>query len=383
MKNVFAVLIATLAMSASLAMAATPATPVFNAPVKIAEGKIRTASDRVAFDGTNLYAAYGSLYLNIGNEATRIVSSSNSGATWNLSTILQADDSANGTWTDNLSVRVAVSNDPLFTGKKIVHAAWVGGDSTGYYVYYSFKANRPTLTGWSTPVAILTGSIDGMGTSLMVSTNGAIHVVSGNGYATAASPESSFSVSEIPAVGSTPQAVMDTTGNLYVVSYDGMSIFLTKKSAGSTIWSAPITVFSNTGGISYVSIAVADANTYYVAYNDGTSCCMSVSTNAGKTWTKRTVLANQPANDFNPAIAVTSNKIVTYVTEVFDAAGLNPVIKVFRSSDNGVTWSAAATIKGQATPSIALDSSNKAHILVRDEVGEWTSNANLLWFKER
>jgi hypothetical protein len=383
MRKALALVVSALVMSASLALAATPATPVFNAPVKIAEGKIRTSSDRVAFDGTNIYAAYGSLYLNVSNEATRIVSSSNSGATWGLSTILQADDPANGTWTDNLSVRVAVSNDPLYTGKKIIHAIWAASDSTGNYVYYAFKANRPTQTGWSTPVAVLSDP-DGMGTSLMVTNNGAVHVVSGTSYATASSPDSAFTSVQIPVNGSTPQAVMDTTGNLYVISSDGASVFLIKKSNGSSTWSAPITVFSSPiGGIGYTSMAVADANTYYVAYYDGTGLSMSVSTNAGKTWTKRTVLANQGAYDYNPAIAVTSTKVVTYVTEVFDAAGLNPVIKVFRSSDNGVTWSVPATIKGQATPSIALDSSNKAHILVRDEVGEWTSNANLLWIKEK
>jgi hypothetical protein len=233
-------------------------------------------------------------------------------------------------------------------------------------------------------VAILTGTIDGMGTSLMVTTSGAVHVVSGTSYATAASPDSAFNSVDIPVIGSTPQAVMDSAGNLYVASYDGSSVFLTKKASGSSTWSTPTTVFTSaTGGISYVSIAVADANTYYVAYNDGSAMCLSVSTNAGKTWTKRTVIANQPSNNFNPAIAVTSTKVVTYVTEVFDATGANPVIKVLRSSDNGATWSAAATVKGQATPSIALDSSNKAHILVRDEIGDWVGNANLLWIKEK
>jgi hypothetical protein len=390
MKKVISLVVAALALSASLALAA-PATPVFNAPVKIAEGKIRTSSDRVAFDGTSIYAAYGSLTaLDGSSEASRIVSSTNSGAIWGLSYILQASDPANNIWTDDLSVRVAVSNDPLFSGKKIVHAIWHaynGVDGTDN-IYYAYKANRPTLTGWSTPVAILTNtpttSIDGMGTSLMVTTNGAVHVVSGNLYATASSPDSAFTTSEFVTNGWTPQAVIDSTGNLYVVSYDGSSVFLTKKASGSSTWSTPTTVFTTaTGGISYVSIAVADTNTYYVAYNDGAAMCLSVSTNAGRTWTKRTVIANQASNNFNPAIAVTSTKIITYVTEVFDATGANPVIKVLRSSDNGATWSAAATIKGQATPSIALDSTNKAHILVRDEVGGWTGNANLLWIKEK
>jgi hypothetical protein len=278
---------------------------------------------------------------------------------------------------------VAVSNDPLTPGKKIIHAVWISDA-----VYYSYYATRPTFTGWSTPVAILastpTATIDGMGTSLMVTTNGAVHVVSGNLYATATSPDSTFSASEFTVNGWTPQAVMDSTGTIYVTSSDGSSVFLTKKAGGSSTWSAPSTVFTSpTGGISYTSIAVADANTYYVAYYDGTGLSMSVSTNAGKTWVKRTVLANQGAYNYNPAIAVTSTKVVTYVTEVFDAAGLNPVIKVFRSSDNGVTWSVPATVKGQATPSIAFDSTNKAHILVRDEIGDWIGNANLLWIREK
>lgn len=384
MKKMLAVTAAALAMSVTAALAA-PA-PVFNTAVKFGEGKVRTASARVAIDGTNLYAAFGSAQLDGNSQAARMVSSTNGGATWKLSEVLQATD-ANIT-VGQLSVRSAVSDDPLYPGKKLVHAVWTANniDGTGS-VYYAYKADRPTLTGWSTPVAILTvaGGTEPMGTSLIVTSNGAVHVVASNYYISAPSPDDVFNAVDIPVIGSTPQAVMDASGNIYVVSRDSFDLYLTKKSAGSSIWSDPVTVYSNANGnfVGYVSLAVADANTYYVAYHDGdSSLSLSVTTDGGNSWTKRTVLADQPAagTSHNPAIAVASGKL-TYVTEVFDATGNNPVIKVFRSSDNGASWSAPATIQGQETPSIALDSNNKAHILVRDELGG--DNVNLLYIKEK
>jgi hypothetical protein len=181
------------------------------------------------------------------------------------------------------------------------------------------------------------------------------------------------------------QAVRDSAGNIYAASTDGTTISLTKKSSSSSAWSTPVPVITGSVG-GDIGLAVADANTYYVAYFDGTNSCMSVTTNGGKTWTKRIVgpVQTNPWNWPTPVVAVTSTKVITYATEVFDASGLNPVIKVYRSSDNGATWSAPATIKGQGIPTITLDSSNKAHILVRDEVGEsWDFNPNLLWIREK
>jgi hypothetical protein len=314
--------------------------------------------------------------------AAHIVTSANSGATWGLSNMLMASD-----WVDSLGVRVAVSNDPLYFGKKLVHALWSGGNATGTgSLYYAYKANRPNLTGWSAPVEI-GAATDPMSNNLMVTSNGVIHIISSGTYASAASPDSAFTVIPLPIASMTTQAVMDSTGNLYAVDNEttGAGLFLMKKSNSSSTWVKNSTPIVSGGAGPYFSLAVADANTYYVAYHDGTNLCLSVTTNGGASWTKRTVVSNTTSynTNYNPAIAVTSGKVLTYVTELFDSAGNNPVIKVFRTSDNGVTWSAPATIKGQATPSIALDSTGKAHILVRDELGDWTGNTNLLWIKEK
>jgi hypothetical protein len=197
MKRALAILAAAVTMSATVAFAA-PATPVFNAAVKVGEGKIRTNNNRLAIDGVNIYAAYGTQQDSGSLETARIVSSANSGTTWGLSKILWSQ--ADGASVDNLSVRVAVSNDPLYTGKKIVHAVWSGSNPAdgSWNLFYAYKADRPTLVGWSTPVPVLTNAGDAVGTSLMVTSSGSIHIVSGSSYLTAASPDSPFIVSDVP-----------------------------------------------------------------------------------------------------------------------------------------------------------------------------------------
>lgn len=386
MRKLFVITAAILATSLTSALAA-PA-PQFNTAVKFGEGKIRTGSNRVAIDGANLYAAFGTYQLD-GSTQTRVVSSTNSGATWKLSEILQTSDA--NVAPDMLSVRVQVSNDPLYTGKKLVHAIWTTSNTEGGgSVYYAYKADRPTLNGWSTPVAIFTDSwVDGMGNSLMVTNNGAVHVVNGSNHIYAASPDDVFYSEPIPVVGSigTPQAVMDATGNLFVVNNSNGDLYFTKKMAGTTIWTDPVLVYS--GATNWFGIQVADANTCYVAYHDGISnLSLSVSTDGGINWTKRTVLANQTTQiamgngSYNPVVAVAAGKI-TYVSESFDTTGINQGIKVLRSSDNGVTWTAPVTIQGQECPSITLDSNGKAHILVRDEITTSSENKNLLYIKEK
>jgi hypothetical protein len=391
MKRIMATLAAAVVMSTTVALAATPATPAFNTAVKIGEGKIYSNSNRVAIDGTTMYAPFGTTR-DTGSKATvRIATSTNSGATWGLSTILASED--NGTFPRDLSTRVAVSNDPLYPGKKIVHAIWVAIpiDANGFIggpagLYYAYKANRPTMTGWSDPVQIPVEPFND-NINLMVASNGAIHIVAntlthsvnipnvlGTSYITAASPDSPFTVTDMPEVGDAVQAVRDSAGNIYVVGTGSYSSIQFCKKIGSADWTVPVTVsVGDVGGL-----AVADANNIYISYFDGSSR-LAVTTNGGKVWNQKTVLANQVIGNYEAqsAVAVTSGKVITYATTVNDA------VKVYRSSDNGATWSAAATVKGQGRPAITVDSANKAHILTLDERGDLTTNPNLLWLKEK
>lgn len=390
MKKMLATTATALVMSVTVALAATPATPIFNAPVKVGEGQLTTSGNRLAIDGTNIYMSFGTTRERGAMGTTRIATSTNSGATWNRSTILASEFDGLVAPRDN-SVSVAVSNDPLYTGKKIVHAIWVAyevvngviGDTPD--LYYAYKADRPTLTGWSTPVKV-TGNIFNDDAALTVSSSGSIHIVATrylggpnlvNAYITAASPDSSFTVTDLPFGFERPQIVQDPAGNISVVGFNGQGIQFSKK-IGTANWTTPTTVATNPS-IDYAGFAVADANTYYVSYFDGINSKLAFTTNAGTSWTQKTVVANQVVGNFwpNPVVAVTSAKVITYATVVNDS------VKIYRSSDNGTTWSAPATVKGQLHPFVTLDSSNKAHIVTVDEEdGNW-GNANLLWIKEK
>jgi hypothetical protein len=395
MRKVLAVFIAVLVMSASMAMAATPAAPVFNTPVKVSEGKLSTCGNRIVIDGTTIYAPFGTTDDDGARHTVRIATSVNSGATWDRAKILASETGS--TWPRDLSVRAAVSNDPLYPGKKIVHAVWVAndivdGNITGpTTLYYAYKADRPTLAGWSTPVKIEGPEIFNDDVDLAVASNGAVHIVAtsftpptlGTVYITAASPDSPFTVTDLPFGWQRPQLVRDNAGTLYLIGYGdyigNYNPIQFSKKVGGAAWTTPVTVFSAGPAGSFPGFAVADANTYYVSYFDGTNSYLSYTTNGGKTWTQKKVVANQVVGNYwpNPVVAVTPAKVITYVTLV------NDTVKIYRSSDNGTTWSAPVTVKGQLHPTITLDSSNKAHIVTLDEEDENWGNPNILWIREK
>jgi hypothetical protein len=378
------VLLTGLLMSASMAMAAATA-PKFNKPVMAGKGELSKSNNQsLAFDGTTIYATFD-------NDGARVVASGNNGATWDLSRTFPGA-------ADNQSERIAVSNDPTIPGKKIVHAAWKGSDALGEAVFYAFKANRPSQTGWSTPIKALdlssNGGQMGLGVNLAASGSGAVHITNGRQYVTATSPGSAFSTPiEIPILGpehETTRSVLniDSANNLYVVhiSHDTRTFSLTKKAADATAWSTPVEIYvapaSLSGNFEFVAL---DANNIYLAAYEGSTdgskgnLLLFVSTNGGATWTKRTVVADTPHGDGenNPTLTVSSAKIITYASEIYDTDGLNPVINVWRSNDNGATWSTATTIKGGSSPHLTLDVSGKVNVLVKD------GNGNLLWTKEK
>jgi hypothetical protein len=389
MKKIFSA-VAALVLSTSLALAATPAAPTFNAPVKINEGKLSTCGNRIVIDGTTIYVPFGTTSDAGAKETTRIATSTNSGATWGRATILASDD--NGLWNRDLSVRAAVSTDPLYTGKKIVHAIWVATDQTtsSTELYYAYKADRPTLSGWSTPIKITGPQIFNDDVDLAVASNGAIHIVAttilssslGTSYITAASPDSPFTVTDLPFAWQRPQLVRDSAGTLYLIGYGdyvgNYNPIQFSKKVGTAAWTSPVTVFNGPTG-DFPGFAVADANTYYVSYFDGTNSYLSFTTNGGKAWTQKKVVSNQVVGNYypNPVVAATSTKVITYATLV------NDTVKVYRSSDNGTTWSAPVTVKGQLHPTITLDSSNKAHIVTLDEEDAEWGNPNILWIREK
>ncbi len=398
MKKMLVTAAAALVLSASLAMAA-PATPVFNTPTKVGEGITNyERNKKMAFDGANIYAGYAS------DGTVRVAKSDNNGTTWGLSQKLEGTVATD--YVQAESVVLAVSNDPLYAGKKLVHAIWYAADSTvswpnGNIIYYAYKADRPTQTGWSTParidMGVANGSGGGGGTSLAVTSNGAIHILYNNSYITAASPDSTFSSPTALPFQSDGQTYMkmDSTNNLYVAYViNNEQLMFTKKAASASTWSTPVAVYTTAqGNLSRnIDLVVLNSSTYYIAFQswvtsnpDLDDLNLLVSTNSGSTWTKRTVLANTPDGNNKVNVAVSSTKVISYVSEVYGGVYSNPSIKVWRSNDAGATWSAPATIKGQRQPYISLDSAGKANIFVMDEVdmGSYGPNTNLLWIKEK
>jgi hypothetical protein len=393
MKKMLAVLTAALLLSATMALAAVPATPVFNTPVKAGEGYLSyELNKRMAFDGTTVYASFA------GTGGVRVVKSTNGGTTWGLSRQLHVDPA---TLPDSSSLRLAVSNDPLLTGKKIIHAAWHANDPTvgwpgGNIIYYSYLSSRPGQTGWSTPIRIDIGESDttggGGGTSLAVTSTGVIHILYNDRYITAASPDAPFSypVSLPEASDGQTFMVMDSSNNLYVAYVIGPCQYLrlTKKPASSSTWTPPVTIYTSAAGnfSRNFDLVVLNPTTYYVGVyfsGQGEAALLST-TNGGSTWTKKSVFTNGVDGDNMVNIAVSSTKVISFASEIYDATG-NSTVKVWRSNDNGATWSKPAIVAGQKYPNIALDSAGKLNIMVQDEFPGYYdgSNSNLLWIKEK
>lgn len=386
MRKILAGIVAIM-IGATSALAA-PATPVFNKPVKLGEGYISTMPNkRMLFSGTTVYAGFAGA-----DGAVRIAKSDNNGTTWGSVQVLQSP--GEGVTPDAASVRLAISNDPLQKGMKIVHAAWQATDSNRIIVYYAYLTSRPKQSGWSKPVKLDLGPLSdinyGSGTSLAVSSSGAVHILHNTRYVSTASFDVPFgSPGSLPeqAEGAT-YMVMDADNNLYATYVNGSrQLRMTKKAASSAEWSPPVTVHeTGTEGLSSNhDLIVLNPTTYCIGIYEGIAgkgeAALLVTTDGGTTWTKRSVYANEVDGDNHFSVAVSPGKVITFASEIYDAQGKS-VIKVWRSNDNGVTWSKPATVKGEKLPNIALDSAGKAHMLVMDETGS-AQSAKLLWIKEK
>lgn len=387
MKKMLATAVTALAMSATVAMAA-PAAPVFNAPVKVSDGKIRNPNNKVAIDGTNVYAA---LEDSDGNRRLRIAKSSNSGVTWGLSAIPTNDTLADidGLGTASIA-RVAVGIDPAYPTQKIVHALWRNdlGD-----VMYSYFSTRPNQTGWSEARKISDALAGTYEINAVVTSNGALHVLVDNLYTTATTPDAAFTTPRAITPGGNGSLIKDSTNNLFAVTTDGTAIYFTKKLTTSPDWSASVVVSPVTYTMSgYITVAVANTSTMYVGYADSTASAikLAVSTNGGNSWTTRNVLALPAGFGTDVAIAVTTSKVLTLVAQTGQDANGNNILKVFRTNDNGVSWSTPVTIQADGDPIVELDASNKAMILARSGQGgqDWAGtrsnpNANVVFIKEK
>jgi hypothetical protein len=362
MKKVLATVAAALIMSATVALAATPAAPVFSLAAKstkAADGFFYGENDnkQLVVDGNNVYVAFDGS----GSGQAKIVRSTDGGLTWNAPVLMSATGA---------QIRIAKTKDPLYTGKSIIVAAWSDVDG----LRYSYFVDRPTGTGWSVPV-VVTDTVPMDTLKIATAPNGAVHIFFNNGsmfHAVASGAEAAFSApAALPwsADGNNYSIAFDSGNNIYAAEQlwndTAATAYVTlhKNVAGTATWSN-VQVASNVGD--NLSIAVYDANNIYIAYKQNSATTLSIwlaaTTNGGKTWTKLPVTPNKTVYGTYPTVAVNSSKVVTVVGHYVNW-GPDGRITVNKTSDNGATWSANVNVPGNANSGVTLDASGKACVV--------------------
>lgn len=366
---------------------AAPAAPVFNKPVKVGEGYLgNKLNKRLVSSGKTVYAGYAAP-----DGSLKVIRSDTSGSTWGTPHQLQSA----ATGADATTLRLAISLDPQAKGKKIVHAIWHTPDPARIIVNYTYLTERTKKQAWSTPVKLDLGersdSGGSSGTSLAVSSSGIVHILQNDRYISAPAFDGSFgkplSLSE-PANGPT-YMVIDADDTLYAAYVDtNRTLKMTKKGKTSPAWSAPIIVQEATKGdfSNHIDLVALNSSDCYIGVYTGNmgkaDAFLMVSSDGGATWNRRSIFSDEIEGDTGFNFVVSPTKVITFASEMYDASGKSN-IKVWRSGDNGATWSKPATVKGEKMPILTLDSAGKAHLLVMDEAGSNPQKSKLLSIKEK
>ncbi len=370
MKKMLVTAAATLVLSASVAMAATPAAPVMSMTVKttkVATGEISVPDGRqLVVDGNNVYVAFTA------SDGTPCISrSTDGGSTWRDPAVMSTD-------TTNSRIRIAKAKDPLQTGKSIIVAAWGATDG----LKYSYFVERPNTAGWSIPVAIA-DSLTADATTMKVGAapNGSVHLffndADGFKYVTATKAESAFTTPILLpfATDSNWYGIgFDSSNNVYVVDTLNGSLNLHKKTAANSTWTNSTVIGSNVDTTA-ASIAVYDANNIYIAYKAvdavinppadlyaNLTIWVAITNDGGKTWSKRPVTPNATVYGTYPSINVNSSKVITVVGH-YGSWSATDRITINKSSDNGATWSPNVSVPGNTTNQSTLDSAGKVCVL--------------------
>ncbi|HIJ86236.1 MAG TPA: hypothetical protein HPP97_00970 [Desulfuromonadales bacterium] len=394
MKEKFKTLAKSLAVSLILAIpvvaTAAPTAPVMGMTVsttKIFEGNCRSAGRSLVTDGTNYYSAFITDSTGAGRDAIKVVQSNDGGLTWGGS--IDITKTAPGTL--GQGVAIAISGDAAFPTKKVVHVTWEQNDGVTDGIYYS-SADASDLTVWSAPLRIngsaLTKSLPEV-VSILANSTGTIHVVFEGAdnklyYTTASRFDSAFNepvALPFPAWNDAngwepiPATAIDSKGKVHVAA--GYSI--TPGAAGyqyikqtATGWTTPVVAIAPTTPYGQGSITTFDTNTIYmVRASDSTTLNFFKSSNGGSSWSKKTI-ATAPATDmFSGRLSIVVDKLkkLTAAASYWTANG-GESTKMYRSTDLGVTWSAATTFNNQLTrPSLTVDADGKVGMELRTSVG--------------
>ena len=391
MKKRLSVLLAGLILSASVAMAASaPAAPVLSVVKgKIADGIGYTDGGTVfATDGLNVYCAFRAP----GN-TIKMVRSKDGGATWGGAHSIYTSAYDPQTGANGLDkVSLALSGDAAFPNQKIVHVVWGVDSPNGIYgakdIYYSW-ADAANLDAWSTPLR-LNGSLTDLDDPAIAVTKAGIIFVKGEFdgklyLMTSSAHDAGFftepamiPVSDAGRVAGDAELFVDSSNNLhlsypYYANAEGSlaGIKYTRLPAGSSTWSNPVTVFApSTAGANHSGLTAYDANNIYISTIQNGNLTFFSSSNGGSSWTKKVVFTKTSTlrTDGYSDITVNSSKAITIGSPVVkmatDGTELGRDTKIYRSTDKGVTWSAATTIPVTGNfISLGVDGNGKVGVL--------------------
>jgi hypothetical protein len=173
-----------------------------------------------------------------------------------------------------------------------------------------------------------------------------------------------------------PVVVVDSSNTLHVVWHDNTpgnsEVFYKRSTDGGGTWSGASRLSWNSGGSYFPAIAVDSSNKAYVVWSDWTpsnpEIFWKMSTDGGVSWSGSKRLTSNSAEASNPEIAVDSNNN----THVFWQDGALGLFEIYykKSTDGGVTWSGVKRLTwnpgGSYHPTIGLDSSDTIHMVWQD-----------------
>jgi hypothetical protein len=374
-KFLFAFALAVVLMSTAMADWSTP--------VNVSDNSGFSYSPAIAVDsGNNLHAIWQDN--TPGNWDIFYSKSTNGGATWSVT--VNVSNNAGDSWYP------AIATD---SGNNL-HVVW--GDNTpgNWEIIYS-KSTDGGAT-WSAAVDVSNNSGISSSPTIVVGSGNSLHVVwydtpSGGGnpdilYSKSTDGGATWSavvnISNNSGGSFSPAIIVDSGNNLHVVWTDttpgNYDIFYSKSTDGGATWSAAVDVSNTSGESQYSAIAIDSGNNLHVVWRDDTpgnyETFYSKSTDGGVTWSAAVNISNDSGHSYYPAIAIDSGTIhIAWEDDTGQSGGPLPPApaEIFysKSTDGGVTWSAAVNISNNSgysgNPAIATDSGNTLHAIWQDD----------------
>jgi len=379
MKKKILVLLAGLMLGSSMAMAATPAAPVFSvANGKMADGTLTTdGGSSYAADGLNIYTAY----VAPGN-SVKLVRSKDGGATWSGSRNIYThpvDTEVGGNTLEKLSI--AISGDSSNPTLKIVHVVWEVSNPNGLQdardIYYSY-ADATNLDAWSAPLRINGSRLYLEAPAIVVTKSGGIFVkarsdnrqlflMTATSYAAGFFTEPALiPVSATGPVAGDAEMFLDASNNLhlsypyYANDENSLAGIKYAKLSADGSWSTATVANPTTSGSNHSGLAAYDSKNIYIASMQGGNLVVFNSINGGTSWTKKVLFTATATKRTGSYVDVTVNasKVISAGTHLIvtaaDGTELSRNTIIYRSIDGGSTWSTATTIPGTGGGYIAM-----------------------------